>query len=207
MKHCEAMISLAIQLGWIRWACVTCLAFYGIARAGEPLRATRGDLLLPCDVLCDVSTGAYLTVRAPKTAFRGAGRVQHLVVKEVAVIAFLERWLRDLDPSVPLFRGSPAAYRRRWDYILRRLGIPATAKITPGSLRGGGAVMHYRRGINIQDLMWRMRLRSLGSLECYLQEVAGAAVITTFSSDTRRRVAAASALFPFALQWGGAACG
>ena len=45
----DAMISLALTWGWIRWASLTFLAFHGAMRVGEPLKAKRSDLLLPIE--------------------------------------------------------------------------------------------------------------------------------------------------------------
>ena len=42
----DAMLSLALTWGWLRWAALTDLAFHGALRVGEPLKAKRSDLLL-----------------------------------------------------------------------------------------------------------------------------------------------------------------
>ena len=53
--------------------------------------------------------------------------------------------------------------------------------LTPGSLRGGGAVHLYHQGVPIADLLWRLRLKQVTTLENYLQETA-ASTSTVFSS-------------------------
>ena len=45
----KAMLALALIHGWYRFAAVTALGFYGVCRVGEPLRASRADLLTPED--------------------------------------------------------------------------------------------------------------------------------------------------------------
>ena len=82
----RALLCLGLMRKWVRWSSVLALAFYGLGRAGEPLRASRRDLLLPSDSLSDLNSGCYLAVRSPKTAFRGAGKVQHLCVKEPKIV-------------------------------------------------------------------------------------------------------------------------
>ena len=198
----RALMNLALQKGWRRWSCVCGLAFYGVARAGEPLRGTRGDLLLPSDTLGELALGAFMAVRSPKTAFRGKGRLQHIAVKDSAFVSFLEKTLGEDDPQTPIYAGSAASFRRRWDVLLQDLDIDKSARLTPGGLRGGGAVFEYQRGLGLQELLWRMRIRHLTTLESYLQEAAAVSVVPGLTPRGRSRVAAASALYPFALEDG-----
>ncbi|CAE7868529.1 ANK3 [Symbiodinium sp. KB8] len=196
----RAIISLGLALGWARFAAVVGLAFYGTARVGEPLRAHRGAILLPCDLLVDEAPVCYVRVEAPKTGHRGAGKVQHFVVREAAFVRFLERLLARSPLEEKLFPASAGTFRRRWNYVLQRLGVPATFKLTPGGLRGGGAVLLYQRGTPVGDLLWRMRLRAQATLESYLQEVAAISVLPAFADATRRRIAAASSMYDVQLE-------
>ena len=47
----QALVSLAVLWGWNRFAGSLCIAFYGVTRPGEVLRATRKHLVLPSDLL------------------------------------------------------------------------------------------------------------------------------------------------------------
>ena len=196
----RAMISLGLALGWARFAAVVGLSFYGTARVGEPLRAHRGAILLPCDLLVDELPVCYVRVEAPKTGHRGAGKVQHFVVREAKFVRFLEKLLSRSPLEEKLFPASAATFRRRWDFVLQKLGVPAAFKLTPGGLRGGGAVLLYQRGTPVHDLLWRMRLRSQATLESYLQEVAAISVLPALTDATRRRIASASAVCDFQLE-------
>ncbi|CAE7648407.1 Cdk10, partial [Symbiodinium necroappetens] len=190
----RAVISLSLALGWARFAAVVGLSFYGTARVGEPLRAHRGAILLPSDLLLDELPACYVRVEAPKTSHRGTGRVQHFVVREPSFVKFLERLLANDPLTQKLFPASAATFRRRWDYVLERLGVPAVVKLTPGGLRGGGAVYLYQRGTPVHDLLWSMRLRSQATLESYLQEVAAVSVLPALAATTRQRIAAAASV-------------
>ena len=190
----RAVIALALSLGWARFAAVVGLSFFGTARVGEPLNAHRGAILLPSDLLLDEIPTCYVRVEAPKTSHRGTGKVQHFVVKEPPFVRFLERLLAGCALEEKLFAASAATFRRRWNHILDRLGVPAVVKLMPGGLRGGGAVFLYQRGTPVHDLLWRMRLRSQATLESYLQEVAAVSVLPALPATTRQRIAAASAL-------------
>ena len=108
--------------------------------------------------------------------------------------------MRDWGPEEPLFPWSASAYRRRWDALLAALGIPATLKLTPGGLRGGGAVFQYHLRAPIADLLWAMRLRHQDTLASYLQEVAALNVLPSLPASARRSVESAAAIFLAQLQ-------
>ncbi|CAE7267590.1 unnamed protein product [Symbiodinium microadriaticum] len=97
----KAMVALAWSMRMKRWAVVTLIAFYGLARIGEVIKTKR----------------------------------------------------------------------RRWDFLLEALGLDR-CELTPGGLRGGGAVWAYHHGTAIADIQWRMRLKHQHTLVHYLQEVA-----------------------------------
>ena len=119
----KAMISLAICWKWTRWAAVTLVAFFGICRIGEVLKAVRADFLLPSDLL-ESGTRIYLRIREPKTKRPGA-RIQHATIPASPELCkFLAAVLGPLDARLPLYGGSPAMYRRRWDKLLARLRSP-----------------------------------------------------------------------------------
>ena len=195
-----AVMSLALSFGWARFAAVVGLAFFGAARVGEPLLARRAALLLPRDFLLPSLENCYVRVEAPKTRFRGTGRVQHFVVKRKAFVAFLDKLVGDSPPEERLFAASASTFRRRWDFLLAALGVPERSRLTPGGLRGGGAVYLYQQNVPVQDLMWRMRLRSQTTLESYLQEVAAISVLPSLPASSLRKISAAAALFDIHLQ-------
>ena len=97
----------------------------------------------------------------------------------------------------PLFANTPYQYRKRWDLILATLGIEGQSALTPGGLRAGSAVHHYRQGKPINDLMWMLRLRSQSTLESYIQEVASLNVLAKLDDSKRKGIFACASLFPF----------
>ena len=154
-----AMISVAIAWGWYAWACATLFCFRGCCRIGEVLSAFRGDLLTPDDLLQD-DRRFYIVFREPKTRGRGA-RVQHAtVVLDGLHARFVSATWGQLLRKDKLLPGSPAMFRNRWDKILFAFSIPPRFKLTPGSLRGWGAVAAYREGRAIADIQWSMRLQN-----------------------------------------------
>ncbi|OLP79985.1 hypothetical protein AK812_SmicGene39667 [Symbiodinium microadriaticum] len=133
----KALVGLSCLLGWERWAATTMAIFFFVARPGEVLKASRDKLLTPDDALEPLHRWLYLRITAPKSR-RRAARVQHVKLDDVTAMEFtLSVWEKLPGPAL-LYPGSPSAYRRRWDKLLRMLGVPATAGITPASLRAGG---------------------------------------------------------------------
>eukprot|EP00435_Cladocopium_sp_Y103_P024002 s4132_g5.t2 len=190
----EALVALSWQLGWRRWSAVTLLCFHGVARAGEVLKCLRSDLLLPADMMFE-SDCAFLLLRQSKTMYRQLAKVQHLKISSPVVVRLLALVYRDAVGDERLFHGTPHVYRQRWDFLLKLLLVPPDLRITPGGLRGGGAVSWYRKGGSISELMWLMRLKQIATLEAYLQEVSAISLLTTLPSASRRALRAAASFF------------
>ena len=159
------------------------------------LRCRREHLCLPVDLL--EGSAAFLRLEKPKTARRGRGRIQHLKITDTAALYAAELSLAGLLPWNSLFSGSPAAYRKCWISLLYSFEIPSDLALTPGGLRGGAAVAAYRKGIPITELLWRMRLLQLATLESYLQECAAQTVLPRLPPRSLRKVRAFAKYFDF----------
>ena len=196
----RAMFVVSLLLGWKRWAATLLLAFEGIARIGEVLQATRADLVLPCDSCDNVLGVAFLRIRKPKTSRRGKGRIQHLKISNTAAVSFLEQVFGPLDYSLKLFPLSASVFRRRWERVLDVLLVPKLKRPTPASVRGGGAILAYKRGEPISDILWRMRLVALSTLESYLQELAADSFLVKLPELSRSRIRSSAVFFDLHLQ-------
>eukprot|EP00438_Fugacium_kawagutii_P007238 Skav211558 [mRNA] locus=scaffold2228:116375:121024:+ [translate_table: standard] len=191
----DSMVSLALSWRWVRWAAVTMLAFHGCLRAGEPLKATRKDLLLPSDA--ELPEGiCYLLIASPKTRRRGRGAVQHAKVTHPETVRLCSSAFKQVPPDGLLYPASPATYRLRWNRLLSTLGIPTNLALTPGSLRAGGAVHQYHIGVGVTDLCWKMRIKHLATLESYLQETAAVNIILELPVQARENVKACAQMLP-----------
>ena len=191
----KAMVAVAILWSWHRVAGILLLAFWGIARPGEALRGLRSDLLLPCDLLLAERLVCYLKIRAPKTGRRTKARVQHLSVHNPEVLPFLEKVFGRLKASEALYPGSPASFRKRWDALLQALLVPKDLLLTPGGLRGGGAIAAYHRNVDLSTLQWQMRIKHQVTLQAYIQEVAAENLLLQLPGESVARVKAAAALY------------
>jgi hypothetical protein len=62
------------------------------------------------------------------------------------------------------------------------------------------AILAYKRGEPIQDIMWRMRLVSQSTLESYLQELAAESLLAKLPEHCRVKIRSAASFYPFCLQ-------
>ena len=196
----RAMFAVAVKLGWQRWAATMLLAFEGIARIGEVLAARRRDLVMPCDLFDASYSAVFMRVRKPKSRRRGKGRVQHIKIDRPEVVRCLEFVFGDLDPFLPLFPLSSAVFRRRWESVLDYLRVPRMFRPTPASVRGGGAILAYKRGESIPSILWRMRLVAQATLESYLQELAAENTLSQLPESAKERIRSASQCYGVALK-------
>lgn len=95
-----------------------------------------------------------------------------------------------------LYPASAATYRRRWDKIATALSIPQTCRLTPATLRAGGAVHMYHKGEPITNILWCMRLRHLSTLESYLQETAAENLLQELSQPARLAIKSCASMLP-----------
>ena len=160
------------------------------------MRVKRHEVLTPRDLLHDESI-IYIRFSAPKTRRRGA-KVQYSTVVEPLVVSFLCKVWDELGPNELLCTGSAGAYRSRWNAVLAKLQIGRTFRLTPGGLRGGGAVYLHRKGLALSELMWRMRLQHAQTLGYYLQETAAVSLLPSLPSEVRHRIQILQSFFLFA---------
>ncbi|CAE7208910.1 unnamed protein product [Symbiodinium sp. CCMP2592] len=204
----KALVALAWLAGFKLFAGVTVLSFYGLGRIGEVLPTLRSDLLLPSDDWWSSTRAAFLCLRASKTMLRRRSRVQHIKIEDPKAVALLEAVFRDLPKGDRLYPLTPGAYRYRWNKLMEQLSVPKHARLTPGGLRGGGAVFSYRSGVPIQEIQWRMRLKNLQTLEFYLQEVGAVSALTSLHDTCARKIKAAGSLYThFMVEYGMSAYG
>lgn len=191
----RALVTLSVLWGWRKFAGSLCLAFYGITRPGEVLRATRKHLVLPEDLLLDGENPIYLRIEEAKSRRRGRQRVQHASVIDRDAVKFITEVFGRLNYDELLYPISGSSFRRRWEKLCPQLGIERKHRLTPASVRGGGALAEYRAGTDLQRILWRMKIRHIITLEHYVQEVAGESFIAELSSESRRKISLLSGLF------------
>jgi len=178
--------------GWFRFASVVSCVFFDVFRLGEVVGVLRSALVLPGDVLEYGASLAYVSIPEPKTRRRGGGRRQYAAVRFPLCVALLSAVFGRLPRSSPLLGFSSSAFRRRWDAVLRALGVPPNT-YSPGGLRGGGAVAHFAKHEDVNLLLKQMRLRTQATLSSYLQEVTAKTSLASLPALCRLKIREASA--------------
>eukprot|EP00439_Symbiodinium_sp_Y106_P038568 s4487_g4.t1 len=112
-------------------------------------------------------------------------------MEDEATLFFLEALYGNLPLDELLFRGSLHTYRRQWDAVMSRLGVPHRLSdhgATPGVLRGSGATYLYLECEDVQLVAWRGRWAKMKTVEFYLQEVAANLLLQQLSESARARI-------------------
>ena len=108
----------------------------------------------------------------------------------------------NLAPHEALFCGGPSAFRRRWDAVFARLGIPTSQRqkgATPAVLRGSGATHLYLTSEDLAKVQWRGRWSQIRTVEHYVQEVAAQTLVSQLDSLSKQRVKVFDAASDFLL--------
>ena len=194
----RAFGGLALAWGWSKVAAIMFLSFYSLSRIGEVLHAQRKHLLTPEDLLSERAV-LYLRIISPKSRGRGP-KVQYCSCDEAEIVKFCAAVWQHLDPEEYLCPFSPGSFRRRWDALLHRLGVQKHHRLTPGGLRGGGAVWGHRQKLGIDELCWRMRLQHAKTLQFYLQELTAESILPSLDGESREAIRLLQSVLPFLMQ-------
>ena len=193
----RALCVVGWHFKWYTWVGAVVLSFFGAGRLGEVMQCIRSDLVFPKDLLERGHSPIFLKLRRFKSLGRQPAHVQHMKVSDEQACRILSKVFFSLDADAPLFGASAYQFRKRWDMAMEALTGKDAVRLTPGGLRAGAAVHHYKKGMAIADLMWVMRLRSQTTLESYLQEVAALNVLVALSKSSRSNIALMSRSFDF----------
>ncbi len=148
----------------------------------------RRDLVFPSDLNYD-NNSLYVRIRDPKTA-RFARR-QHGRIDDPMIILFSETVFGKLPLDSKIYAGSISNYRRQWNAVMDRLGVPFKQNekgATPGVLRGSGATFLYASSEDVGWVAWRGRWARVRTLEHYLQEVGAQMLIHELSAISKSRI-------------------
>ena len=117
------------------------------------------------------------------------------------MVRLIDHVLHRLPQDAKLFPASSASFRRRFDRSCRPWGLLKQLASLPLASGRGALRFHFlSAGGKLPGLLWGMRLKHLGTLESYLQEVSASTVVPHLSLESRRRISVASACLPAVLQ-------
>eukprot|EP00439_Symbiodinium_sp_Y106_P070486 s3201_g12.t1 len=126
-------------------ACLTLAALWG-------WKLWLGLVIIGCTPLKCLAC-ADETLSSPATASVTFAQRQHGRIDDEFAIRIIKSIFGSLARDSFLYPASAHTFRRQWDAIMSRLGIPhraASQGATPGVLRGGGATHLYQRGPNFE---------------------------------------------------------
>ena len=184
----KAICSVALLWSWHRWLAVTLIGFLGMLHPAEFITLTRADVLLPRDTLVDKEV-MYIFIRAPKTS-RFARR-QHCKIDDPLAVKFVDFLIGGRDGKELIFPAGVTAYRRRWNAVLGKLGIPYLQQndgCTPAVLRGSGATHMFLCTEDIPRVQWRGRWAQAKTLEFYIQEAAAQSMLARLAPEAFKQV-------------------
>ena len=172
---------------WISWSVGLITSFEALLRPCEWCAMTAERIALPCGRLHASLKKGVLTIVNGKNR-RTFGKVQNAIVECDRVIEWL-RWLVEgLPEHVRLMPGGTALFRALFTKAVKALGLEKM-KITPGSLRAGGATHKFVNDLlDIGKLKFRGRWAVMSTLEHYLQEGVSALAVLRADDDVLDRL-------------------
>ena len=175
---------------WWCFAAVIRLGFYALLRPKEIWNLLRSDIRMPGPRSLLREPISVLTIREAKNRAY-MGRLQIRTVRAPHASAWLA-WLLDGAPSsAPVWPFPASAFRRRLDQALAFFGLEAS-RITPASLRAGGATAMLEAGDSITSIRFAGSWSSERVLSHYLQQAEAAAVLLDVSGPSADRIERAS---------------
>ncbi len=191
----RAAVCVALLLLDFEFVCVVLCAFGGGCRVSEAFMLRRRDIMLPFDMMWDEASGrlpvVFLILRDTKTHTTGGAVVQHAMIDDPAIVAFLVWWCTPMARDQPIF--PPRDYNQwcvRWAAILtRRLDLPTTGPFgfTPNCLRASHSTESYVLYGSVERIRWQLRHKAtrVATLEHYIQELPAALARAQWSDKAR----------------------
>ncbi len=192
----QAMFTFAMLTGftsvgkaardWISFGVGLITCFDGLLRPGEWALLTAGKALMPSSRLARINGRGLLTIVNGKNR-RVFGRIQIAMVDSPQVVSWLTWLCNGMEGHMRLLPGGAAAFRKYFKLTCEALGL-TSLKLTPASLRAGGATARFARGQELAQLKWWGRWASLATLEHHVQEAAALMVMMTLEDSTLDRL-------------------
>ena len=173
---------------WISFAVGLLTCFDGLLRPGEWAILTASKVMLPTSRLQRLVQRGLLTVTNGKNR-RVFGRIQIAMVDRPTTLSWLSWLTSGMEGHCRLLPGGTSAFRRLFSLTIKALGLESL-RLTPASLRAGGATSRFATGMQLSQLKWWGRWASLGTLEHYVQESAATMVMMTLESEVLDRLEA-----------------
>ena len=165
---------------------VFALGFFALLRPKELFQLTKACLKLPIGPLLGGSRVAVASILDPKNrAFMG--RLQVRIIRDSACIDWLLWYASCLPPSALLWPFSEHSFRTCLTACCEFYDV-AHLKLTPASLRAGGATLMLEQGYPLSTIKFAGSWASDKAMSCYLQEAESASVMLSLNRSQLHRL-------------------
>ena len=161
----RAMAALEATLGHFEMSALLLLGFHCLLRTGELLAVKPGDFLLG-----DVS--GICSLKETKSGRRDAASEAISITDPITLetVRALLKTKRELNlGALPLWTGTGAAFRQRFNELCKQFGIEAHG-FRPYSLRRGGATELFQRTQSMEAALIRGRWQSSRVARVYISD-------------------------------------
>ena len=164
---------------WFATAIGILCCFYALLRPAEFCSLRRKHVLLPRTGEMLQSSAIVFALERPKNQ-RYMGKAQVACCSHKVLTRWLRWFLECLGEEDLIVGGGPHAFRFFFGMLIQKAGLQ-DCKLTPASLRAGGATWLYQNGYEVGRIRMMGRWRSVQSLDHYIQEAAATAVMLRLS--------------------------
>eukprot|EP00438_Fugacium_kawagutii_P034925 Skav206386 [mRNA] locus=scaffold834:537491:538219:- [translate_table: standard] len=155
----EAMMGYALYHNQLRMALLLGLGFDAMLRTSEMLNLTVQHL-----VFHPRKAKVSLVIPTSKTS---QGNPQVILVEDAVLVTLAKQVAASQRSSSLIWKGSPQAFRKAFEKILRKLGFPC-GSYYPYSLRRGGATFHFQTFSNLDLTVQRGRWACARTARVYI---------------------------------------
>ena len=135
----------------------------------------------------DFHSATVLRIADPKNAAY-LGRSQFVLLEDAHAISWL-RWLvSGLPPQCRLWPSTQVKFSKVFALVFQKLGLQRL-RLSPASMRAGGATFYYRAGVSVAELKFMGRWSAESTLSTYIQEAMACLVSSALSRQEADLVA------------------
>jgi hypothetical protein len=163
------------------------VAFYALLRPGELIALRVLDVRLPSPL--EQTQVAVIAIATPKTRHHH-GRVQFATLRDTATVAWLRWLISELPRAARLWPSDSGRFRSVFNGVAVRACVQHL-KLTPASLRAGGATALVLQGVDMGRIMFLGRWMSEKTLSSYIQEAGAQLAWLELSPEQRDRIRSA----------------
>lgn len=182
---------------WMIFSALALVGFFGLLRPGELLNLRSADVVLP-NSLALAGEFAVVRIVRPKNA-RQMGSQQYVEIRHPDAINWLS-WLKCQapKPESTLWPSTATKFRVLFKHICSSLQLE-TLRLSPASLRAGGATWLVDEGVEISRIRFLGRWAHMRSLEHYIQVARAQQIALTIQPQVASRLRAFLTKFFFLL--------